>query len=338
MRIAVVHGPNDVRLDDVAEPMPAAEDVLVRVAACGLCGSDLSYVAMGGLGGGPMPLGHEIAGVVERVGPRVPGLTPGQHVVVNPMAAGNDIGNGGREGGLTPLLLVRNAAHDRAVFPIPQHVPLARAALAEPLAVALHAVNRAAACRGDRVVVFGAGQIGLGIVYWLCRRGVTDIVVVDPAAHRRELALRLGARSTLDPRARPVAGALAELHGAGRLFGWPVAQSDLYIDAAGVPPVIDDVLQMARAGAKLLVVALHTRAVPVDFRLLLAKEMTIAAAIGYPTEFPDAIGALAADDALDTMISHRVRWPDLPAALAAARDPATALKVMVVFPRDDGRD
>ena len=114
MRAAIIHGPGDLRLDERPEPAPAPADVVVRVHACGICGSDLGYVAAGGLGapgaGGRMPLGHEIAGVVARVGSAVRDLAPGDHVVVNPMAAGNNIGNGGPEGGLAPLLLVRNAA------------------------------------------------------------------------------------------------------------------------------------------------------------------------------------------------------------------------------------
>ena len=333
MKIAMVHGPDDLRLDDITAPEPGVDDVVVRIAACGICGSDLSYVAMGGLGGGPMPLGHELAGVVERVGSGVRDLAPGEHVVVNPMAAGNNIGNGGREGGLAPLLLVRNAAAAPAVVPVPSHVPFARAALVEPLAVALHAVKRAAVGPAERVVVLGAGSIGLGMIYWLVRRGVRDVVAVDLSPLRRALALRFGARAALDPTARPLGEALAELHGAGSLFGWPVVQSDVYLDAAGAAALIGEVVTLARAGARLVVVALHQRPVPVDFRMLLAKELTITAAIGYPDEFPEVIEMLATgDDTVDAMISHQVDWDDLPGAFAAARDTARAVKVVVRFP------
>jgi threonine dehydrogenase-like Zn-dependent dehydrogenase len=335
MKIAMIHGPGDVRLDDVPDPVPGPDDVLVRVAACGICGSDLAYVAAGGLGGpgGRMPLGHEIAGVVERVGSAVAGLTRGQHVVVNPMAAGNNIGNGGPEGGLAPLLVVRNAAHAAAVLPIPADVPFARAALAEPLGVALHAVNRAAlASTTDRVVVLGAGSIGLGVVFWLAHRGVRDVVVADLSPARRALAERLGARVAFDPRTRSLHDALAEAHGAGNVFGWPIVQSDVFIDAAGAASLIGDVVGIARAGARLVVVALHGAPVAVDFRLLLAKELTITAAIGYPDELPDVIAMLATGDArVDALVSHHIEWPNLADALALARDRDQAHKVMVRF-------
>ena len=360
MRVATIHAPGDVRLDEVAEPACGPDDVVVRVAACGLCGSDLGYVAAGGLAGpgAPMPLGHEIAGVVARVGSAVRGVAPGTPVVVNPMAAGNNIGNGGPEGGLAPYVLVRNAGRAAGVLPVPSHVPLERAALAEPLAVALHAVHRAGPAADDRVVVLGAGAIGLGVVWWLRRRGVRDVVVADLAPARRALALRFGARAAIDPRerplfepqarplvapqARPLFETLAELHGRGSVFGWPVVESNVWIDTAGAASLVGDVVGMAPVGARLVVVAVHHAPVPVDFRSLLAKELTITAAIGYPTELPEVIAALAepgdpqAEDraSVDEFVSHYVDWPDVTGALALARDHTRARKVMVRFPGD----
>lgn len=343
MRVATIHGPDDVRLDEIPEPACGPDDVLVRVAACGLCGSDLGYVAAGGLlgPGATMPLGHEIAGVVVRAGSAVRGVAPGTPVVVNPMAAGNNIGNGGPEGGLAPFLLVRNAGRDAGVLPVPTHVPLERAALAEPLAVALHAVHRAAPAADDRVVVLGAGAIGLGIVWWLRRRGVRDVVVADLAPARRDLALRFGARAAVDPQASPLFDALAELHGRGSVFGWPVVASNVFIDTAGAASLVADVVNVAPVGARLVVVAVHHAPVPVDFRSLLAKELTITAAIGYPTELPEVIAALAEPDgsrtsagaSVDELVSHYVDWPDVTGALALARDHDRARKVMVRFPR-----
>lgn len=344
MRVATIHGPGEVRLDEIPEPVCGPDDVLVRVAACGLCGSDLGYVAAGGLmgPGTTMPLGHEIAGVVARVGSAVRTVAPGTPVVVNPMAAGNNIGNGGPEGGLAPFLLVRNAGRDAGVLPVPPHVPLERAALAEPLGVALHAVHRAAPSADDRVVVLGAGAIGLGVLWWLRRRGVRDVVVADLAPARRDLALHFGARAAVDPRAQPLFAALGELHGRGSVFGWPVVQSNVFIDTAGAASLIGDVVGIAPVGARLVVVAVHHAPVPVDFRSLLAKELTITAAIGYPTELPEVIAALAEPDdptitngaSVDELVSHYVDWPDVAGALELARDHARARKVMVRFPLD----
>lgn len=334
MRAARIHGPGDLRVDEVPVPEPGPEDLLVRVSACGICGTDLGYVALGGVAGPspePMPLGHEICGAVERVGAKVRGLEPGQPVVVDPTAGGY-IGNGAAEGGFAPWLLVRGAARVACVHPIPERITPLRGALVEPLAVALHAVNRACVGPDDRVVVFGAGPIGLGIVHWLRHRGVADVVSVDPAARRRELARRFGADATLDPREDGLVAALAKRHGAGRLHGLPVAQSDVLIDAAGVPAVIDDALRAARQGARLVVAGVHKRPVAVDFRTVLAKELSIVASLAYPDEFPDVIAAVADDPTPEAMVSHRFGWDAFLDAFETARQTELATKVVVEFP------
>src|SRR5829696_7473434 len=136
-----IHGPGDVRVDEVDEPDPGARDVVVRVAACGICGSDLSYISRGGVGGpgAPMCLGHEMSGTVDWVGADVTSSQVGDRVVVHP---GDDeigrIGNGGAQGGLTPLLLVTDADRGR-LHAVPDGLPLDVAAFAEPLAVGMHA-------------------------------------------------------------------------------------------------------------------------------------------------------------------------------------------------------
>ena len=108
-----VHGPDDVRVDDVPVVVPGERDVLIRVAVCGICGSDVGYAKLGGVVGPserPMPLGHELSGTVEAIGSAVTSVSLGDRVVLDPLGAGNQIGNGGPQGGFTPRLLVRNAA------------------------------------------------------------------------------------------------------------------------------------------------------------------------------------------------------------------------------------
>ena len=108
---AQIHGVDDLRLDTISPPLCGPDDVVVQVRECGICGSDLGYLAMGGLTGPdtPMPLGHELWGVVSEIGRNVTHVVAGDRVVVQPMSNGNNIGNGGAEGGFSPYLLVRNA-------------------------------------------------------------------------------------------------------------------------------------------------------------------------------------------------------------------------------------
>ncbi|MCH9735465.1 MAG: alcohol dehydrogenase catalytic domain-containing protein, partial [Actinomycetia bacterium] len=109
MKVAMVTGPGTTEVMDIEQPQVGARDVLVKIKACGICGSDALYIAIGGLPPrqGRMPLGHEPAGVVVEVGNEVAGIAVGDHVVVNPMATpGGIIGNGGAHGGLAEFLLI----------------------------------------------------------------------------------------------------------------------------------------------------------------------------------------------------------------------------------------
>ena len=182
MRVVNIHGENDVRLDPVDAPAPGVKDVVVQVKACGICGSDLTYIKIGGIHrrpGGVTPIGHEAAGKVIAVGREVTGVSPGQRVIINPMLTANYVGSGGPEGAFTEELLIRDARIGESLLPIPGDLPYDVAALTEPLAVALHGVNRAEAKPGDKVVVFGCGPIGLSMVLWLIDRGVTDVIALD---------------------------------------------------------------------------------------------------------------------------------------------------------------
>jgi threonine dehydrogenase-like Zn-dependent dehydrogenase len=326
-----LHGPEDVRLDEVPEPTPGPRDAVVRVAACGICGSDVGYVKLGGIAGPtrrPLPLGHELAGVVEALGAEAVGLRAGMRVVVHPGAAGNRIGNGGPEGGFAPRLLVRNAAAGENVFEIPGALPFEVAALAEPLGVGMNAALRSEARAGEQAVVFGAGPIGLSAVATLADRGVADVIAVDLSDRRLELARRLGAHATLNPARDDVWKEIRARHGEAPLLGAPMAGSDAYIEASGASPVIGEILQHAKGEARLSVVALHRAPVPVSFLLVMMKQLTLRGAMEYPADFGATLGLLARRD-LSPMITHRFPLARFTEALAVARDPRASGKVMV---------
>ena len=331
MKQVNIHGPDDVRIDEIAEPEPGPRDAVVRVAACGICGSDLRYVRLGGLAGPserPMPLGHELSGVVDAVGTEVSNLAPGTRVVLNPTACGNMIGNGGGEGGFTPRLLVRDAAAGASLFPIPAEIPTDVAALAEPLGVGMNAVDRALARPGDKVAVFGAGPIGLAAVAALRDRGVEDVVAVDLSPRRLEIASALGARATVDAERENPWKRLRALHGEEPVMGAPMAATDAYVEASGAAAVIPKILQHAKGEARLSVVALHGQEIPVNFLLVMMKQLTIRGAMEYPEDYTDSLELLARWD-LSPMISHRFPLERFHEALAVARDPSAGGKVMI---------
>lgn len=334
MRAAMIHGPGDLRLDEIPEPVAGPGDVLLRVGACGICGSDIGYVAMGGMptrNVHPMPLGHEFSAVVETVGAAVRDIRPGMRVVVDPMQADN-LGNGGPEGGFAPRVLLRNARLGHNLHQVPADMPFERAALVEPLSVAMHAVNMADPRPDEKVVVYGAGCIGLGAIVALRARGVREIAAVDLSEERLGRARALGATVTINPTNTDVAEALAAAHGRGDLYGIPVVGSQVFIEAAGVGAVMEEIVRIAPHSARVVVVSLHKKPAAIDLSFLLMKELTVKGSIGYPQEFP-AVIRLLSDPALDVspIVSHRFDFADFHEAWRTACDASRSAKVMVSF-------
>ncbi|MEE6272357.1 zinc-dependent alcohol dehydrogenase [Georgenia wangjunii] len=224
MRAARLHGVGDVRVDEVEAPVPAGHESLVRVTAVGLCGSDLHWFADGGIGDAtleePLVLGHEVAGVVEG------GPQHGRRVAVDPadpcgrceqcLAGDRNLcehvrfaGHGRTDGGLRELI----AWPSDLLHAVPDDLGDADAAMLEPLGVALHAVDLGRARLGATVVVVGCGPIGLCAIQLARAAGADRVVAVEPRAHRREAAARLGADVVLDADDPAVLAALADATG-----------------------------------------------------------------------------------------------------------------------------
>lgn len=334
MRVLNIHGVGDVRLDPREPPKAGDNDVVVKVKACGVCGSDLSYIKFGGINrkeGGVTPIGHEAAGEVVQVGKAVADLKVGQRVVINPMQTSTFIGSGGPDGAFTDEVLVGDAKVGDSLLPIPDDLPFDVAALCEPLAVALHGVNRMEVKPGDKVVVFGCGPIGLGMVLWLVDRGIKDVVAVDLAPERLERAKALGAKAVVNAGTEDVRARLLEIQGRTKVFGREAVDVDAYIDAAGAPSLVSQIIGMAKAHARLVITAAYLKPVEVELGRMLTTEMTITTAVGYPTEMPEVLAALPRlKDKAASLISHRYQFDDVLKAFETAGTPQSA-KVMVQF-------
>ena len=327
-----IHGVDDLQLDGVEAPQCGEDDVVVKVQECGICGSDLAYLAMGGLTGpdSPMPLGHELWGTVSEVGRHVDHVAVGDRVVVQPMSNGNNIGNGGPEGGFSPYLLVRNAALDPgSTRKLPSQLPEAYGALVEPLSVAQHGANRVVAVAADKAVIFGAGPIGLSLLQILRFRGLEHIVVVDLSERRLAAARAMGAIAVRadDPQLQQQ---LMQHHGTSSFFGMPMPGSTLYFEATGVRAVFESIVALAGPGSRIGLTGVHKEAATVDLMSLLAKEVAIIPAMGYENEFDEVIAILQSGKIDPTvMVTHRFPLSDIGAAFAMARDPHSAIKVMI---------
>jgi L-iditol 2-dehydrogenase len=338
MKVAMVTGPGKAEVVEADRPQAGPKDVLVQMRACGICGSDAFYITIGGVPPrhGHTPLGHEPAGEVVEIGADVSGIAVGDHVVVNPMAAPSGIiGNGGATGALSDYLLIESAVRGTSLDVIPNHIPWEVAALNEPMAVARHGVNRCKPKPSDKVVVFGAGPIGLGATLAFKSAGVSDVVVADLIPGRLDKALQIGADAVINSADEDVVQRLIELHGEGE-SGVPgflgKAGSDIYLDAAGVPAVINTALAAAKKGATLAVVGVHKEPVPVELVNVMSNEITIVGSMGYPDEIFEVTKDLVANwEKYALIASHTVPFDRAGDALELAGAPGAAEKVVVVF-------
>jgi threonine dehydrogenase-like Zn-dependent dehydrogenase len=333
MKQVRIHGVGDVRVDEVDEPTGIGpRDAVVRVSACGICGSDLTFVKLGpfaGKPGQPMPIGHELAGTVVEVGSEVRDHQVGDLVVIFP--GNNDLGRigcGADEGGLTPLLHVKEA--DVRLYAVPAGIDPVTAALAEPLAVGMNAADQAEVAPGDAVAVFGCGPVGLAAIATLADRGTARLVAIDPSARGRELALELGASDAIDPTAENVWKRLTELHGTESTLAGPTVGTDAFVEATAVGSVVREIIANAKPGARVSVVAVHNDDVAIPLLLVMMKQLTIRGAMEYPARFESALELLARKD-LSGMITHRFAIEEFPDAIALLQASKECGKVMITM-------
>ncbi|MFC7326262.1 NAD(P)-dependent alcohol dehydrogenase [Marinactinospora rubrisoli] len=335
-RGAVLHAAGDIRVEDVPLPPLTGDAVLVAVEAVGVCGSDLHYFASGRNGANvlrrPTVLGHEAAGTVVAAGPQA--RTPvGARVAVEP-AVGCGTCAGCREGdynvcpngtclGSPPThgaFAEHVAVPDRAVHPLPDGIDTEAGALIEPLAVAVWAVRRADVRPGHRVLITGAGPIGLLVAQVAAAAGATEVVVTDVNDTRLAAARRIGgtagpALTTLNTAWDPL-----ELTGVDRL-----------IECSAHPPALWQALRTLRPRARAVVVG---QAPPSVDGLPLAHlqrwEIDLVTAFRYAHAFPTAI-SLVATGRVDTaaLITGRFGLDRTAEALTAATGDPAHLKVLV---------
>jgi L-idonate 5-dehydrogenase len=332
MKALAIHGKEDIRWEERTDPVPAAGEVRLHVNYVGICGSDLHYYFHGANGENvvrePFTPGHELSAVVDldpsgrypagtpvtvhpaRYGKPVPGLSDRPHLCPGGDYLGSAATFPHRQGGAAELLIVE----DRMVRELPAGLPLQRAALAEPLAVALHAVGLTGDLAGRRVLVIGAGPIGLLVVAAALHHGATEIGVSDLRPEPLARAAALGATESL-------------------LVGRDTVSDEAYdviFECSGVAVSLTQAVRAARrAGTVVQVGTLPNTEIAVNLAPMLSKELSLLGAFRFATEIDDAIAMLATSDRLDAVISHIVPAVDAVDAFTLARDASASAKVLL---------
>jgi L-iditol 2-dehydrogenase len=337
MRAAVLVRPGEVEVVERPDPAPGPREVLVRVGAVGVCGSDTHYYDHGRIGRfvveAPLVLGHEASGVVEAVGPDVDPARVGQRVSIEPGVPCRRCAQclAGRynlcpdvvfhatppvDGSLAELVVVDEAfAH-----PVPDTVSDEAAALLEPLSVGLWACRKGGVGPGSRVLVTGAGPIGVVAAQVARACGAAEVVVADVNPHRLAAAGRLGATGTADLTATTLADGYAAR-----------SAPDVVLECTGHAGVTADAVRvLARAGTAVLV-GMGGDELPLPLSVLQERELTLTGTFRYANTWPAAIALVATGQVdLDALVTGRFPLAETERALTAARDDPHALKAVIL--------
>ena len=330
-------------VDEVELPAPLEHQVEIQTIACGICGTDLhclrhadQFVETSREGGmdvfvfdtsADLVMGHELAGRVTRPaangsGPAegtavavMPGLTlPGRPITA--LGYSNTYPGGYAEGFI---------ADAGSCLEVPSHLDPTRAALTEPLAVGLHAVNQAGQDLPGGAVVLGCGPVGLTVVAWLAARGVSPIVAADFSPGRRALALRLGADVVSDPATIPAVEAWRDAGGSG-------ATPPAIFECVGVPGMLDQAITMAPRNTSIIVVGLCME--PDTFRPTMAinRHVSLHFVLGWtPLEFRTSLDAIGAGTInVEPLITGTVDLAGVPGAFIELASPVEHAKILVI--------
>jgi 2-desacetyl-2-hydroxyethyl bacteriochlorophyllide A dehydrogenase len=323
---AAVISPGGGRFEVVTlpDPSPGPGELLLRVTACGLCGSDVKAVA--GLPPGTV-LGHEFGGEILAAGRDTAGWRPGSHVAVLPVHACGQcrwctagyvahcptarmVGTGGVSGGFAEFAVVAAPA----AYPLPAGVEPLHGALAEPFAVGLHIIREARVAAGEDILVIGSGTVGLTTIAWARAHGAHRITAVDPAESRRAAARSFGATDVL------ASAADAERDG-----------YDVIAECAGQPGLLDGCVAAARPRGRVVIAGVCVQPAPFNQVPALLKEVSIGFAVYYTTgEFSEVITAFTSgriDPA--PLVSRRVGLPSLNEALDDLAKTAAGPKTII---------
>ncbi|MDQ1121672.1 zinc-binding dehydrogenase [Microbacterium trichothecenolyticum] len=339
----VAHAAGDLRIDDIGEPTPDADEAVVAVAFGGVCGSDLHYWRHGAAGASilrePLVLGHELSGIVVRAAADGSGPAAGTPVAVHPLTPHGD--------GVTPWpadrpnlapastylgsamhlphtqggFAERVALPSRMLFPLPAGLDLRTAVLAEPAAVAWHAVERAGSVAGRRVAVIGSGPIGLLAVAVARHHGAAEVIATDLHELPRSLASARGAR-VLDARDEE---AIAGLH------------ADVVIESSGTVPGLGAAVSAAARGGTVVMLGLQAAGtVAAPLATAITRELTLTGSFRFAAEFAAVLAALA-DGSLevDGILTHVVSAVQAAEAFATAADASVSSKVALAFGAGD---
>lgn len=345
MKALIYYGPKDIRLEDIPRPTPGETDVVVKVMRAGICGSDLKAYLYSGDSVGIFPkgtfgldgqMGHEMVGVVDEVGGGVQGVAVGDRVFVNPTVCRRaGMMTCDMSGAFSEYVLVEDAAYGYNLLKLADGTGFDEAVMTEPLSVATHGKNVAGVKPHEKVVIYGAGTIGLCALEACLSVGCRQPVVVDVNPARLAVARELGATPCDPAKDGPIADFLMEHFGCVTSpFGDKTVDVDAYIDCAGAGGILDEIVKMSKPKARISVVAVYKGDVTFDMVRFSSSELCLKGSLGY-----EAADVLEAHNNIELhhnqvgrLVTHQFAHRDILKAFETAADPAGgAIKVVINY-------
>lgn len=342
MKAIVIHAAKDLRIEERAPEAPQPGQVRIRIAAGGVCGSDLHYYNHGGFGTvrlrEPMVLGHEVSGHVAELGPDVTGLAVGDLVAVSPSrpcggceycmkGLPNHCLNMRFYGSAMPFPHIQGAFRqeliaDASQCAVANGLTPGEAAMAEPLAVTLHGVRRAGEMLGKRVLVTGCGPIGLLSILSARLAGAGEIVVTDLSDFTLAMARRCGADVTINTGATPDA---LTRYSAGK------GSFDVLLECTGVAAAVAPAIATMRPRGVVVQLGLGGD-MPLPMMAVTAKELDLRGSFRFHEEFATGVAAMQ-EGRIDVkpLITHEVALDDAETAFRLASDRSSAIKTQIRF-------
>jgi L-idonate 5-dehydrogenase len=342
MKSLVIHAAKDLRIEDHYSEEPGSGEVQIKLASGGICGSDLHYYNHGGFGSirlkQPMILGHEVAGHITKLGPDVEGLTVGQLVAVSPSrpcrtckycqeGLHNHCLNMRFYGSAMPFPHIQGAFRQMLVADARQCVPAdglsnGEAAMAEPLAVTLHATRRVGEMLGKTVLVTGCGPIGLLCILAARRAGADRVVATDLSDFTLGMAKRMGADETINTKTDPQS---LEAFAANK------GTFDVLYECSGAAPALVGAIAAMRPQGKIIQLGLGGD-MTLPMMAITAKELSLMGSFRFHTEFATAV-SLMRKGLIDVkpLITHTFPMVDAIKGFELANDRTSAIKVQLEF-------
>ncbi|MBU2643710.1 alcohol dehydrogenase catalytic domain-containing protein [bacterium] len=334
MKAAVYHRGKGLVVEEIPTPEPAPDQVLLKIANTGFCGSDHSLLETDGLPEGII-LGHEVSGVVIKAGSRVKDVQEGAKVIVRPTFCGicpgcrigrtqlcssnrRSIGIGDLPGGFAEYVLV----YPGMLIPVPDNVDSKNAALAEMCAVSLHGIDISGR-RGGSVLVIGGGAIGLSMVKLLRLLGYEPIVVSEPVAEKRALAKEFGAEYTIDPISENIQQRCFEIN-SGNGF-------DTIFECSGRPETLLSAMDMSAPGGMVCMISVVYRTIEINPATMMFKEVQLTASYGNTHAENAECLRWMSEGKLDVrpLISDEITLSQLPSVYRSRIHTGKAVKVML---------